>query len=381
MEKKSKIIPVSEPNLTNLERSYLIEAFDSGWISSKGKYIELFEKEFAKFLGVKHAIAVSNGTVSLHLILLALGIGPEDEVIVPNFTYIASVNAIKYVGAIPVFVDSEPDTWNLDVKQVEKKITKKTKAIMAVHIYGHAVDIDPLLNISKKYNIYLIEDAAEALGTKYKGKYVGQFGIAGSFSFFGNKTITTGEGGMVVTNNDEVAKIIKKLKNQGNSEIKRYWHDVIGYNYRMTNLQAAIGYAQMLRIKDLINKKRMIATWYKSFLKHQFVIHPVEKDYCTHSYWMYSILLDKSIEQFRDEIMQKLYNEYGIETRPFFYPATKMPMYSNLNNESFPVVMNFFGRGINLPSSTKLTHEDVKYICFSLMKVLDDYLQKKEDSL
>lgn len=371
------MIPVSEPNLTNLERSFLIDAFDSGWISSRGKYIELFEKEFAKFLNVKHAISVSNGTVSLHLILLALGIGAGDEVIVPNFTYIASVNAIKYVGATPVFVDSEYDTWNLDVGQVEKKISSKTKAVMAVHIYGHAVDLDPLLRISKKYNIYIIEDAAEALGTKYKGEYVGKFGIAGSFSFYGNKTITTGEGGMVVTNNDEIAAKIKKLKNQGSSETKKYWHDIIGYNYRMTNLQAAIGYAQTLRIKELIKKKRLIASWYKKFLNHKLIMHPVEKDYCEHSYWMYSILLDKSIENFREEIMRELYEKYKIETRPFFYPATMMPMYKNFHdNNEFTNVMDFYKRGINLPSSTKLTQEDVKYISLCLVKILNKYKEE-----
>lgn len=375
MEKKKKVIPVSEPNLTDLEREYLIDAFDSGWISSKGKYIELFEQKFAEFLGVKHAITVSNGTVSLHLILLVLGIGAGDEVIVPNFTYIASVNAIKYVGATPVFVDSEADTWNMDVKQVEGKITKKTKAIMVVHIYGHAVDLDPLLDIANRYGIYLIEDSAEALGTKYKGKYVGQFGIAGSFSFFGNKTITTGEGGMVVTNDDELAKRIRKLKNQGNSETKRYWHDIIGFNYRMTNLQAAIGYAQLLRAKELIEKKRLIASWYKKHLNHPLIIHPIEKPYCTHSYWMYSILLDRSVGRFRDEIMQKLYHEYGIETRPFFYPATLMPMYQNLADEDFPVLMDFYWRGINLPSSTKLTYDDVKYVSSSLIEVLNEYIR------
>jgi len=378
MGERTKIIPVSEPNLTELERKHLIDAFDSGWISSKGKYIELFERKFAEFIGAKHAVAVSNGTVSLHLILVALGISPGDEVIVPSFTYIASVNAITYVGAIPVFVDSEGDTFNMNVEEVGSKITKKTKAIMAVHIYGHSVDIDPLLDIASKHGIYLIEDAAEAIGTKYKGKYVGQFGIAGSFSFFGNKTITTGEGGMVVTNDDELAKKIRKLKNQGTSKTKRYWHDVIGYNYRITNLQAAIGYAQILRVTELIERKRIIASWYKTFLKHPLVTHPVEKSYCTHSYWMYSILLDKSIEQFRDKIMQGLYDKYGIETRPFFYPATKMSMYRGLaNDEDFPVLMNFYKRGINLPSSTKLTYEDVKYVSFSLMKMLDKYLERR----
>lgn len=368
MEKR--MIPVSEPDIGLEERKALLDAFDSSWISSKGYYIEKFEREFADFVGVRHAITTSNGTVSLHLILLALGIGPGDEVIVPTFTYIASVNSIRYVGATPVFVDSEPDTWNIDPEDVKRKITDRTKAIMTVHIYGHSVDIDPLLEICVKKRLYLIEDSAEATGTLYKGKHVGSFGIAGSFSFFGNKTITTGEGGMVVTNNEDLAKKIRKLKNQGNSDCKRYWHDVIGYNYRMTNLQAAIGYAQLKRVNELVGKKRQIAKWYKKYLKHELIQHPLEKEYCKNSYWMYSILLNSTLGDKRELIMELLLKEFGIETRPFFYPAHLLPMYKNITKASFPVVESFYFRGINLPSSTKLTEGDIRFVSEAFLEII-----------
>ncbi|MDK2840468.1 MAG: perosamine synthetase [Thermosipho sp. (in: thermotogales)] len=371
MEKKKKMIPVYEPDLTELEKKMLIKAFDSGWISSKGKYIDLFEEEFSKFLGVKHSITVSNGTVSLHLILKALDIGNGHEVIVPTFTYIASVNAIKYVNAVPVFVDCEEGSWNMNVREVEKKITSKTKAIMAVHLYGQSVDLDPLREICNKYNIYLIEDAAEAFGTKYKGKMVGSFGIAGSFSFYGNKTITTGEGGMVVTNDEKLASKIRKLKNQGNSEKFRYWHDIIGYNYRLTNLQAAIGYAQLLRANKILDKKRKIAEWYKKYLNHNLIYHPPVKEYSEDSFWMYSILLDKKLENYRDIIMKTLEKEYKIETRPFFYPVTEMPMYKIYKTEEFINAEKIHKRGINLPSSSTLKEEDIKYISEAIVKVIN----------
>lgn len=376
-EQMKDMIPVYEPDLTELERKMLCDAYDSSWISSKGKYINLFEEKFSEFLGVNHSITAGNGTVTLHLILRALDISDGDEVIVPNFTYIASANAIKYVNAVPVFVDCENDSWNLNVKDVEKKITNKTKAILAVHIYGQSVDLDPLLELCNKYNLYLIEDAAEALGTKYKGKMVGSIGIAGSFSFFGNKTITTGEGGMVVTNNDEIAKKIRKLKNQGNSSNVRYWHDIIGYNYRLTNLQAAIGYGQMLRVNEILDKKNKIAKWYKKYLNHELISHPPEKNYSKDTFWMYSILLDKKLESYRDTIMKILENKYRIETRPFFYPITEMPMYKMYKDEEFINIEKIYKRGINLPSSSTLSEEVVKYISKSIIEVLNEVVKYK----
>lgn len=370
-----KLIPVSEPNLGLSERKALLKAFDSSWISSKGHYINEFESKFSKYVGSKNSITTSNGTVALHLILKALGIGPKDEVIVPTFTYIASVNAINYVGAKPVFVDSEEDTWNLKINEVKRKITSRTKAIIGVHIYGHSFDIEPLLEICDDNEILLVEDAAEALGTTYKGKHVGTFGIAGSFSFYGNKTITCGEGGMVVTNDDLLANTIKKLRNQGSSTEKRYWHEVIGYNYRMTNLQAAIGSAQIDRMNEFVEKKRKIASWYKKYLVNDCINHPVDKDYNRNSFWMYSILLSGFLKSKREELSKYLRKNYYVETRPFFYPAHILPMYQKITNERFSNVESFYYRGLCLPSSTKLTEKDIIYISRSVLNTID-YLKK-----
>jgi perosamine synthetase len=241
--------PVYQPSLSGNEKKYVIECIDSTWISSKGKFINEFEKKFADYLGVEYAASVSNGTVALHVALLALGIGPGDEVIVPTFTYIASVNSITYTGATPVFVDSDASTWQMDIADTRKKITPKTKAILAVHLYGHPCEIEELRKIADENKIFLIEDTAEALGSEYEGRKVGTFGDISTFSFFGNKTITTGEGGMVVTNDKELYEKCVHIKGQGLAKDAEYWHDIIGYNYRMTNICAAIGLAQLERVE------------------------------------------------------------------------------------------------------------------------------------
>ncbi|MBS1736702.1 MAG: DegT/DnrJ/EryC1/StrS aminotransferase family protein, partial [Bacteroidetes bacterium] len=225
-------IPIYQPSLSGKEKKYVLDCLDSTWISSKGKYIPLFENAFADFTAIKHAASVCNGTVALHVALVALGIGPGDEVIVPTFTYIASVNAITYTGATPVFVDSLPKTWQMDTEDVERKITNKTKAIMAVHLYGQPCDLDALKTIADNNKLFLIEDCAEAIGTYYKGKHVGGFGDIACFSFFGNKTITSGEGGMVLSNNEELLNKVAHLKGQGLAKNREYWHDLIGFNYR-----------------------------------------------------------------------------------------------------------------------------------------------------
>ena len=250
-------IPIYQPDLSGNEKKYVADCLESTWISSKGKYIPLFENSFAKYVGVKHAAAVCNGTVAIHLALLTLGVGPGDEVIVPTLTYIASVNAISYVGATPVFCDSLYSTWQMDVADVEKKITAKTKAILAVHLYGHPCEMDPLVALCKQHGIFLIEDCAEALGSLYSEKHVGTFGDIATFSFFGNKTITTGEGGMVVTNDETLIERTRHFKGQGLAQHREYWHDVIGYNYRMTNIEAAIGLAQ-LNVLILFCKRKKI---------------------------------------------------------------------------------------------------------------------------
>jgi perosamine synthetase len=358
--------PVYQPSLSGNEKKYVNECLDSTWISSKGKFIKEFEDGFAKFIDVKHAASVSNGTVAIHLALVALGIGHGDEVIVPTLTYIASVNAIAYTGAKPVFVDSLLDSWQIDPTQVEQKITPATKAIMAVHLYGQACDMDALQAICKKHNLFLIEDCAEAIGTKYKGKHVGTFGDISTFSFFGNKTITTGEGGMVVTNDETLHERSTHFKGQGLAKFREYWHDVIGYNYRMTNICAAIGLAQLEQIDVFLNKKKQIAQWYQENLADApFTFHLEMKD-TYHSYWMCSILVEKPEER---DIVRESLKIKGIETRPLFYPVHTMPMYSN-SFERFKVAENLGWRGINLPSYPALEKKDVVFICDALKSAL-----------
>lgn len=353
-------IPVYQPSLNGNEKKYVNECLDSTWISSKGKFVNQFESSFAEYVGVKHAATVSNGTVAIHLALLALGISEGDEVIVPTLTYIASVNAIAYTGATPVFVDSLPDTWQIDPADVERKITSKTKAVMAVHLYGHPCDMDSLVEICKKHNIFLIEDCAEAIGTMYKGKHVGTFGDISTFSFFGNKTITTGEGGMVVTNDETLHDRSVHFKGQGLAKHRQYWHDVIGYNYRMTNICAAIGLAQLENIEQVLNEKKRVADTYRSLLTNTHVVfHDQVGENVYHSYWMCSILTNDAKE--RNALREHLENQ-GIETRPLFYPVHTMPMYSS-QYQRHPVAENIGWRGLNLPSYPGLQQEEIEFIC------------------
>ena len=352
-------IPIYEPSLSGNEKKYVNDCLDSTWISSKGKYLQLFEDRFKNFIGVKYATAVSNGTVAIHLALIALGVGPEDEVIVPTLTYIASVNAIAYTGAVPVFVDSVEPSWQMDIEDVKRKITAKTKAIMAVHLYGHPCDMKALKELCVEKNIFLIEDCAEAIGSMFENKHVGTFGDISTFSFFGNKTITTGEGGMVVTNDETLFDRAVHFKGQGLAQHRQYWHDVIGYNYRMTNICAAIGYAQMEQIEYFIDRKREIANLYREqFLNTNIEFHH-EAENVKHTYWMCSILVpdDKS----RDDLRSYLSNK-GIETRPLFYPVHTMPMYSQ-KFQRHAIAEKLGWRGINLPSFPGLTNEQVIEIC------------------
>ena len=289
--------PVYQPNLNGKEKKYVNECLDSTWISSKGKFINQFEIKFSEFTGIKYSVAVSNGTVALHIALLALGIGKEDEVIVPTFTYISSVNAINYTGAKPIFVDSDPLTWQIDTKAIEQKISNKTKAIMAVHIYGHPCEMDEIMRISYKYKLKVVEDCAEAIGTLYKGKHVGSFGDISTFSFFGNKTITTGEGGMVCTNSKELSDLVNKLKGQGLAKNREYYHDIIGYNYRMTNICAAIGCAQLERVGDiLINKKRIVQKYIDDIKNIPLEYHQAYGN-INHSYWMFNVLVNSDSDR------------------------------------------------------------------------------------
>ena len=358
-------IPVYQPELSGNEKKYVNECLDTTWISSQGKFVNEFESQFAKYINIDHAVAVSNGTVALHLALLALGIGEDDEVIVPTLTYIASVNAITYTGATPVFADSLEFNWQVNPEDVRKKITSKTKAIMVVHLYGHPCDMDAIMKIAKEYDLFVIEDCAEAFGSKIGNRHVGTFGDVSTFSFYGNKTITCGEGGMVVTNDDTLNDRMLHLKGQGLARHRQYWHDIIGYNYRMTNICAAIGLAQLEQADTFIARKRQVAKWYKEFLKDTPVTLHEEMDGFTHSYWMCSILVPKS-EQ-RDLLRAEL-DKNGVETRPLFYPVHTMPMYAN-KYQKHAVAENLGWRGMNLPSWPGLEREQIKYIC----KIIKDF--------
>lgn len=356
--------PVYKPYIGEKEKEYVNECLESTWISSKGKFISLFENKFSEYVKSDYSTTCTNGTVALHLALLALDIKDGDEVIVPTLTYIASVNAISYVRAKPIFVDSEDKYWQIDTEKIEEKITSKTKAIIVVHLYGHASNMDKIVKIAKKYNLKIIEDCAEAFGTKYKNTHVGSFGDIATYSFFGNKTITTGEGGMVTTNDEVLYKRILKLKGQGLAENREYWHDLIGYNYRMTNIACAIGLAQIERIDEILEKKRKIADFYKNELKLLPIKFHQEAEDCFHSYWMCTILTEN--ELLRDNLRNYL-KENLIETRPIFHPINKMPMYDE--NQSFLIAENLSTRGINLPSYPELENYDLELIC----KIIKDF--------
>ena len=350
--------PVYQPSLTGNEKKYVNECLDSTWIASKGKFITQFEDEFARFIGVEHATTVSNGTVALHLALLALGIGPGDEVIVPTLTYIASVNAITYCGASVVFVDSLADTWQMDAADVARKITPRTKAVMAVHLYGHPCDMDALVRVCRENDLFLVEDCAEATGSLYKGKHVGSFGDISTFSFFGNKTITTGEGGMVVTNDHTLHERAMHLKGQGLAKHRQYWHDVVGYNYRMTNICAAIGLAQLEQADKFIARKREVAALYEAALQGSPVEFHQQHPDIKHSYWMCSILVPEAAQ--RDPLRDHL-AAHGIETRPLFYPVHTMPMFAE-KFRRHAVAENLAWRGLNLPSYPGLSDGEVQEI-------------------
>lgn len=353
-----KFIPVYQPSLLGNEKKYVLDCLESGWISSKGDYVNRFEESFASRVGIKYANSVCNGTAALHLALLAAGIGKGDEVIVPTLTYIASVNCIKYVGATPVFIDSCKFTWQLDPELIIDKITPKTKAIICVHLYGGMCNMDPIVNIAKKHNLYVIEDCAEAFGSQYKGRNAGVFGDVACYSFYGNKTITTGEGGMVVTNDHTLTTRVARLKGQGLAPNRQYWHDMVGYNYRMTNLCAAIGLAQLETSDSIIFKKNKIAEFFRENLASLPIEFQQTGVEVISSSWMFSILV-KDFEM-REAIRHYL-NSKSIETRPIFYPIHTMPMYYDQFSR-FPIAENLGERGLNLPSWPDLTTENLDYI-------------------
>lgn len=351
--------PVYIPSLSGNEKKYVNECIDSSWISSRGHFVTDFEESFSKYVGVKHGIAVSNGTVAIHVAAKALGLGEGDEIICPTFTYIASANPFEQLGCKVVFCDSLADTWQMDPADVKRKITPKTKALMVVHLYGHPAEMNTLCKIAKDNGLFLIEDCAEAIGSRYNNQHVGSFGDIACFSFFGNKTITCGEGGMVCCNNEELAERVRHLKGQGVVDWREYWHDVSAYNYRMTNIQAAIGLAQFEQIEKFITAKRQIAQWYMQELADTPLIFHKPSNNILHTFWMVSALASNKEE--RSALREHL-KQAGIETRPTFPCIHQMPVYSK-NFQCFPIAEDLSSRGMNLPSYPTLNENDVKAIC------------------
>jgi len=375
-----KFFPVYEPYITRDEERYVLRAVRSGWISSLGEFITRFEREFAEFVGVKFALTTSNGTSALHLALVSCGISEGDEVIVPDLTFVATANAVVYSGAKPVFADIDPETWCISPEDIRRKITKKTKAIIPVHIYGHPADMDAINEIAHEFGLIVIEDCAEAHGAKYKGRVVGSLGTCGAFSFYGNKIITTGEGGMITTNDEKIYNRAKFLRDHAMSKEKRYWHTEIGFNYRMTNIQAAVGTAQLKKIKYIIRKKRMIFSWYREFL-HELVdsgaisLNP-EKSWAENVFWMICVVVNKIENEEKREILMKELKSKGIDTRPFFYPLSILPHFSEREKTKMreksrnSVALSLYYKGLNLPSSPNLSKDDVEYICKELIRTL-----------
>jgi len=362
-------LPVAAPVLSERELRYVSECVLTGWVSSAGKYVDRFEDSFRQYCGVRHAISTSSGTTALHLALLSCGIGPGDEVIVPSLTFIATANAVRYTGATPVFVDSEEDTWNINPDLIEEKISFRTRAIIPVHLYGHPANMPPILELARERNLYVIEDAAEAHGATCYQKIAGTMGDMGIFSFYGNKIITTGEGGMLITNSAEYAEKARILRDHGMDRERRYWHPVLGYNYRMTNVQAALGLAQMERIDQILQKKRELASAYTRLLQGVRGIRlPREAPWARNVYWLYSILIDEEMVGLsRDDVIAKM-KESGIETRPVFPMVHSQPIYNA--REVLPVGEEISRRGISLPSSINLTAGDIERVARTVIDII-----------
>lgn len=377
---KHRFIPVCEPTLRGNELKYVSDCINTNWISSFGKYIGEFEQGFSAYCGVKHGITCCNGSIAIHLALESLGIGPKDEIIVPDFTMIASVNSILYTGAKPVFVDAEMPTWCMNPNLIEEKITKRTKAILPVHIYGHPVDMDKVNKIAKQNNLLVIEDAAEAHGALYKGRKCGGLSDASAFSFFANKIITCGEGGMVLTNDDKIADKARLLKNYAFTK-QRYVSEEVGYNYRMTNMQAAIGLAQLEKIEELAECRIKNAHLYNKLLSSiKGVITPPCAEWAKNVYWMYGILMGEKFGMGRDKLREKLL-EAGIDTRAFFVPMHQQPVYNKPNKkfpnlpdtkDEFPVSEYLGNNGFYLPSSSHLMAEDIRYIADTIKSIREE---------
>ena len=371
---KSSFVPVNVPLVDGNERKYLDECISSGWISSEGPFVKQFEAQFATRVQRKQAVAVSSGTAALDLAVEALGIGPGDEVILPSFTIISCISQIVRSGAKPVLVDSDPLTWNMDSNQIAEKITKRTKAIMIVHIFGLPVDMDPIINIATKHNIKIIEDAAEMHGQSYKNKPCGSFGDISTFSFYPNKHITTGEGGMVVTDDEQLAEDCRSLRNLCFQSQERFVHERLGWNYRMTNMQAALGLAQLERLDEFVERKRRMGAKYTKMLRRlKNVQLPLSKmNYANNIYWVFGLLLKDSIEFDAKEAIKRL-KEENIDCRPFFYPMHQQPVLIKMGffqSESYPVAERLSKRGLYIPSGMALTDEQINRVAKKVIEVL-----------
>jgi perosamine synthetase len=365
-------ISVCEPLLLGNELKYVAEAVSKGWISSAGSFVGEFERKFADYLGVRHAVTVSNGTAALHLAVVAAGIGPGDEVLMPTFTMFASAAAVCYAGAKPVLIDCDEVTWNLDPALLEAQVTKRTRAIMPVHIYGHPCDMDPIREVASRHGLLVIEDAAEAIGSRYKGRLCGGLGQLGCFSFFANKVITTGEGGMVVTDDDHLWSQLRYYKNLcfPLDGPRRYVHEHIGFNYRLPNTLAAIGLAQVENVEEYVTRRRTNAERYNKRLAGQRgITTPAEKPWAVNSYWMYSILIEDDFGLPRDQVMDEL-SKRGIDTRTFFVSMHRQAALRDLGCDvsgSFPHAEHIESRGLYLPSGSGLSEEQIERVCTELL--------------
>jgi len=362
-------IPISKPFIGAREKELVLDALNSGWVSSIGKYIDEFEANFARYCGTEYALAVSNGTTGLHLALAALGLQPGDEVIVPDLTFVATANAVAYTGATPVLADIDADTLCIDPASVKSLISKRTKAIIPVHLYGHPADMDALIEIGDANGLDIIEDAAEAHGAEYKGRRVGGLGKCGVFSFYGNKVITTGEGGMLTTNNREFYQRARRLRDHAMSPQRRYFHEERGFNYRITNLQAALGVAQLERIEDFLDRRAEIMSWYNSEIAttENVRLNRV-KNWAKSAFWMICLEVDWLDEPRRDVFMQALKNR-GIDTRPYFCTMSSMPMYKQ---SPLPISVRKAQVGLNLPSYYELTKLEVQRIGSNVNEILKE---------
>ena len=364
-------VPIIEPLLNGNEAAYVHECIESGWISSQGRFVGQFERMIAAFHGAPYALAVSSGTTALHLALVSLGIGAGDEVIVPDFTFAATASAVVHAGATPVFVDVEPDTWTLDAASVERALTSRTRAIIPVHLYGHPCAMTELMRLAKRKGLAVIEDAAEAWGARVDGQLVGTIGDAGCHSFFGNKTLTTGEGGAVLFRDKATFERAQMLRDHGMSRERRYWHLEAGFNYRLTNLQAAVGVAQLERIDSILAHKREVAARYSQGLALiDGVILPPHAAWADPVCWLYTIRLSESIGLSRDSLAERLLLN-GVETRQVFYPLHAMPAFERFaGTAQFPVTEIISRTGLSLPSSVTLRDEDVDLVVGRIAAIL-----------